>query len=69
MKKYYEVTVDTMYSNTYYVLSESQDEAESYAERRAYGNHHGESILDVKIHNTSEIENPKYPDDYSEDIN
>ena len=68
MKKYYEVTVDTMYSNTYYVLSESQDKAESYAEKLAYDNHHGESILDVKVHDTSEIEKPKYPDDY-EDIN
>jgi len=68
MKKYYEITVDTIYSNKYYVLSESQDKAEKYAKKQAHENHHGESILGVKIHDTSEIEKPKYLDDY-DDIN
>jgi proline racemase len=65
-KKYYEITVDTIYSNQYYVLADSQEDAEKLAKDKAWNNHHGESILDVSVHDTYINDNPEYPDDYEE---
>lgn len=65
-KQYYEITVDTIYSNEYYVLADSQEDAEKQAKERAWENHHGESILDVTVASTYINDNPEYPDDYEE---
>lgn len=65
-KQYYEITVDTIYSNQYYVLADSQEDAEKRAKERAWDNHHGESILDVTVADTYINDYPEYPDDYEE---
>ena len=59
------VTVDTTFTNTYYIEAESQDKAEEIAKDNAWQNHHGESIINVEIVDTIEEENPEYPDDYT----
>ena len=61
----YAVTVDTTYTNTYYIEAESQEKAEKIAEENAWNNHHGESIINVSIADTTEEEKPEYPEDYT----
>jgi len=48
------------------VIADSQKEEEEQAIKRAWDNHHGESILDVSVANTYINDNPEYPDDYEE---